>query len=62
MGIGLARGLSGIDSRIVKNIFKSWIITVWAAAILCIVLFLLGWAFMLDFVRQIVLATTRVAG
>jgi PiT family inorganic phosphate transporter len=61
MGIGLARGLSGIDSRIAKKIFKSWIITVPVAAIICIILFLLGRAFMLDFVRGLVLAA-RVAG
>jgi len=61
MGIGLARGLSGIDSRIAKKIFKSWVITVPAAAIICIALFLLGRAFMLDFVRELVLAA-RVAG
>jgi PiT family inorganic phosphate transporter len=56
MGIGLARGLAGIDSRIAKKIFKSWLITVPAAAIVCIILFLLGRAFMLDFVMQLVLA------
>ena len=56
IGIGLARGLAGIDSRIAKKIFKSWVITVPAAAIVCIALFLLGRAFMLDFVRELVLA------
>jgi PiT family inorganic phosphate transporter len=56
MGIGLARGLSGIDSRIAKKIFKSWIITVPVAAIICIILFLLGRAFMLDFVRGLVIS------
>jgi PiT family inorganic phosphate transporter len=56
MGIGLARGLAGIDSRIAKKIFKSWVITVPAAAIVCIALFLLGRAFMLDFVRGLVLS------
>ena len=56
MGIGLARGLSGIDSRIAKKIFKSWLITVPAAALVCIFLFLLGRTFMLDFVIQLVLA------
>ena len=60
MGIGLARGLAGIDARIAKKIFKSWIITVPAAAILCIVLFLIGRTFMLDFVRELVL-TARAA-
>jgi PiT family inorganic phosphate transporter len=56
MGIGLARGLAGIDSRIAKKIFKSWLITVPVAAIICIVLFLIGRAFLLDFVIGLVLA------
>jgi PiT family inorganic phosphate transporter len=56
MGIGLARGLSGIDSRIAKKIFKSWIITVPAAAIICIILFLVGRYFLLDFVIGLVLS------
>jgi len=56
MGIGLARGLAGIDSRIAKKIFKSWIITVPAAAIVSIGLFLLGRTFLLDIVRELVLA------
>jgi len=56
MGIGLARGLAGIDSRIAKKIFKSWIITVPAAAVVSVVLFLLGRAFLLDIVREMVLA------
>jgi PiT family inorganic phosphate transporter len=57
MGIGLARGLAGIDSRIAKKIFKSWLITVPAAAFICIVLFLTGRALMLDFVMNLVLAS-----
>ncbi|MGW8161066.1 MAG: inorganic phosphate transporter, partial [Desulfobulbales bacterium] len=56
MGIGLARGLAGIDSRIARKIFNSWLITVPAAAVVSIVLFLLGRAFLLDFVRQLVIA------
>jgi len=56
MGIGLARGLAGIDSRIAKKIFKSWIITVPAAAMVSIVLFLLGRSFLLEIVRELVLA------
>ena len=56
MGIGLARGLAGIDSRIAKKIFKSWLITVPAAAVVCIILFLAGRAYLLDFVRELVLA------
>jgi PiT family inorganic phosphate transporter len=56
MGIGLARGLAGIDSRVAKKIFKSWLITVPAAAVVCIIFFLLGRAFLLDFVIELVLA------
>jgi PiT family inorganic phosphate transporter len=56
MGIGLARGLAGIDSRIAKKIFRSWLITVPAAAVVCIILFLLGRTFLFDFVVQLVLA------
>jgi PiT family inorganic phosphate transporter len=56
MGIGLARGLAGIDSRIAKKIFRSWLITVPAAAVICIVLFLLGRTFLFDFVLELVLA------
>ncbi|MEN8140852.1 MAG: inorganic phosphate transporter [Thermodesulfobacteriota bacterium] len=48
MGIGLARGFGGIDKDITKQIFGSWFITVPAAAILCIVLFILGHYFFLD--------------
>ena len=56
MGIGLARGLAGIDSRIAKKIFKSWLITVPVAAVICIVLFLIGRILLLDFVMGLVLA------
>ncbi len=57
MGIGLARGLAGIDSRVAKKIFKSWLITVPAAAFVCIGLFLIGRTFFLDFVIQLVLSS-----
>jgi PiT family inorganic phosphate transporter len=39
MGIGLARGLAGIDRNVARKIFTSWLITVPAAAILSMVLF-----------------------
>lgn len=48
MGIGLARGLGGIDRTVTKNIFGSWFITVPAAAILSMVLFILGHYFFLE--------------
>ena len=40
IGVGLARGLSGVDRRVTRHIFGSWLVTVPAAAILAIGLFL----------------------
>jgi inorganic phosphate transporter, PiT family len=57
IGIGLARGLAGIDKSIAKRIFKSWVITVPAAAVISIIFFLLGRYFLLDIVHEIVLAS-----
>ncbi len=48
MGIGLARGLGGIDRDVTRNIFGSWFITVPIAAILSIFLFVIGRALFLD--------------
>ena len=38
-GVGLARGLDAVDFRIVKKIIISWVATIPAAAITCILLF-----------------------
>jgi PiT family inorganic phosphate transporter len=38
-GVGLARGLDAVDFRIVKKIFISWIATIPAAAITCVILY-----------------------
>jgi PiT family inorganic phosphate transporter len=54
LGIGLARGLGGIDSTITKKIFGSWFITVPAAAILSMVLFFLARVYMFDIVRDFI--------
>lgn len=56
LGIGLARGLGGINSGITGKIFSSWLITVPAAGLLSVILFLLGRTFLFDFVRHLVLA------
>ncbi len=56
LGIGMARGLGGINSAITGKIFSSWLITVPAAALLSAGLFLIGRLFMFDFVRELVLA------
>ena len=58
IGIGLARGLGGINRAITKKIFNSWIITVPAAALLCMLLFVLGRALFFD----TLLAIMRVNG
>ncbi|MFO7871726.1 MAG: anion permease [Kiritimatiellia bacterium] len=55
MGIGLARGLSGINRRVTRQIFAAWLITVPAAAVLAIVIFALGRVFLFDLIRDIVL-------
>ncbi len=46
IGVGLARGITAIDRRVVGSIFTSWLATVPIAAILTILLYLLGkWLF-----------------
>ena len=48
MGIGLARGLGGIDRGVAKSIFSSWFITVPIAAVLSMLLFVIGRALFLE--------------
>lgn len=55
LGIGLARGLAGINSQITRKIFGSWLLTVPAAAIVAILLFLGERYFFFDFVKSLVL-------
>jgi PiT family inorganic phosphate transporter len=55
LGIGLARGLSGIDRAVTRKIFGSWLLTVPAAALLSMILFVVGRYFFLDSVRQLIL-------
>jgi PiT family inorganic phosphate transporter len=55
MGIGLARGLGGVNRAVVKKIFTSWIITVPAAAILAIILFVAGRVLLLEKIRLLIL-------
>ncbi len=57
LGIGLARGLNGIDKRTTQKIFGSWLITVPAAAILSIILFLVGRYFLLKPIMGIIVCT-----
>lgn len=55
MGIGLARGLGGINKDVSRKIFGSWFVTVPAAAVLCIVFFLVGRYFFLDMLIDVVI-------
>ena len=58
LGVALARGHGSVNKRVTRNIFGSWLITVPAAALLAILLFLLGKMFLMDqIVRAIPLAT-----
>ncbi len=51
LGIGMARGISSVNRQVTRNIFTSWIVTVPAAAVLSVVLFLLGRIFLFDVIR-----------
>ncbi|MCF6300697.1 MAG: inorganic phosphate transporter [Proteobacteria bacterium] len=39
LGVGMARGISAIDLKVVRNIFASWVITIPAGASLSIIIF-----------------------
>jgi PiT family inorganic phosphate transporter len=39
LGVGLARGLAALDTRVINKIFLSWLITLPAGAIMSIVFF-----------------------
>lgn len=53
LGIGLARGLGGIDKNVTKKIFFSWIITVPAAAVMAIFFFIVGRYFFLETIMEV---------
>ncbi|RJX26372.1 MAG: anion permease [Desulfurivibrio sp.] len=59
MGIGLARGLGGINRSVTQKIFASWLITVPAAALLAIIFFVIGRSLFLDPLIEIVLTARR---
>ena len=46
IGVGMARGITAIDRNVVRSIFVSWLATVPIAAVLTVVIYLLGdWLF-----------------
>jgi PiT family inorganic phosphate transporter len=54
LGVGLARGLGAVNKRVTRNIFGSWLITVPAAAGICVVLFLIARPLCLGPLRQLI--------
>lgn len=54
LGIGLARGLGGINKRVVSSIFGSWFFTVPAAAIMSAIFFVIGKIFFFDAIRSVI--------
>ncbi len=55
MGIGLARGLGGINRSVTGKIFSSWLITVPAAAFVSVILFLIGRYFFFDMIKEAII-------
>ena len=41
LGVGMARGITAIDLKVVRRIFVSWIVTIPAGALLSIIFFYL---------------------
>ena len=54
LGVGLARGLGGVNPKVTRNILGSWLVTVPAAAGLSVVFFLLGRLFLLDAINDVI--------
>ncbi len=57
LGVGLARGLGAVNKDVTRNIFGSWLVTVPAAAVLSVVLFLLGRVWLLGPVERLIEVT-----
>ncbi|BCO08248.1 phosphate transporter [Desulfolithobacter dissulfuricans] len=54
LGIGLARGLGGINRRIVTSIFGSWLFTVPAAALMSMFFFMVGKALFFETLHTLI--------
>lgn len=54
LGIGLARGLGGINKHIVSSIFGSWLFTVPAAAMMSAIFFFIGRYFFFDTISRVI--------
>lgn len=56
LGIGLARGLGGINMRVVYSIFGSWLFTVPAAALMSAIFFVIGRIFLFETISRIIVS------
>ena len=54
IGVALARGIGSVNKDVTRNIFGSWFITVPAAALMAIVIFLISRYFFLDSVSAVI--------
>jgi PiT family inorganic phosphate transporter len=54
LGIGLARGLGAVNRKVTRNIFGSWLITVPAAGVASVVLFLLARLFLFRYLLDLI--------
>ncbi len=54
LGIGMARGLGAVNRRVTGNIFGGWLVTVPAAALLAMGIFLVGRLFLLEFLVHVI--------
>lgn len=57
LGVGFARGLGAINRDVTRNIFGSWLLTVPAAAILSMILFIVSRVFLLEAVEKLIQVT-----
>jgi PiT family inorganic phosphate transporter len=56
LGIGVARGLGAVNRQVTRNIFGSWLITVPAAALISVILFVASRALLLGFLARVIAA------
>ncbi len=54
IGIGMARGLSGINRQITKKIFNSWMLTVPVAAVISMLFYTAGRILMYDYLLRLI--------
>jgi len=54
IGVAFARGVGAVNKRVTRNIFSSWLVTVPVAALLSIIIFLIGRLFLLGSIIDLI--------